>query len=132
MVVACLALTVALSGASYAAVVLPRNSVGTQQLKRAAVRSSDIGRGAVTSPKIKDFSLLRRDFKSGQIPRGPTASAAISTDPANVSLNNTATEVMRIGNTAGGGSGKIITTVTSRLIVNASLNVFDHTDAAGR
>ena len=52
MVVASLALLVALGGTSYAAVqALPRNSVTTVQ--------------------VKDFSLLNRDFKRGQVPRGP-------------------------------------------------------------
>jgi hypothetical protein len=53
MVIACMALAVALGGTSYAAVTaLPRNSVTTVQ--------------------VKDFSLLTRDFKRGQIPTGPT------------------------------------------------------------
>ena len=60
LVVACLALTIALGGTSYAAVTLPRNSVGTPQLKR----------NAVNSLKVKNFSLLRVDFKRGQIPAG--------------------------------------------------------------
>lgn len=78
MVVACLALTVALSGASYAAVVLPRNSVGKAQLKRNAVvsakiaaggvRTSDLKVGAVVSRKVKNGSLLKADFKAGQLP----------------------------------------------------------------
>ena len=55
-----LALFVALSGTAYAA-TLPRNSVGTAQLKR----------NAVTSAKVKPFSLLRSDFRQGQIPAGP-------------------------------------------------------------
>jgi len=51
-VIACIALPVALGGTSYAAVtVLPPNSVTTVQ--------------------VKDYSLLRRDFKRGQIPVGP-------------------------------------------------------------
>ena len=52
LVVACLALVVALSGTGYAAVVLPRNSVGTIHLKK----------GAVTSPKVRDKSLRLLDF----------------------------------------------------------------------
>lgn len=56
-----LALFVALGGTSYAAVSLPRNSVGTSQLKN----------NAVVSAKVKDHSLLARDFKRGQLPRGP-------------------------------------------------------------
>src|SRR5947199_7811163 len=50
LVVACVALLVALAGTGYAALKLPRNSVTTVQ--------------------VKDFSLLSRDFKRGQIPAG--------------------------------------------------------------
>jgi hypothetical protein len=61
MVIACIALGVALGGTSVAAVnALPRNSVGTKQLKK----------NAVTSPKVKNRSLLAVDFKAGQLPRG--------------------------------------------------------------
>lgn len=60
-VIAYLALFVALGGTSYAAVSLPANSVGGKQLKK----------NAVTSKKVKDGSLLRVDFKAGQLPAGP-------------------------------------------------------------
>jgi hypothetical protein len=60
MVVACAALFVSLSGVGYAAIVLPANSVGPRQLKR----------NAVTSAKVKQYSLLRSDFKRGQVPQG--------------------------------------------------------------
>ncbi len=51
MVIACIALAIALGGTGYAATVLPRNSVGTAQ--------------------VRNFSLLRQDFKRGQLQRGP-------------------------------------------------------------
>jgi hypothetical protein len=60
MVVACLALLVALGGTGYAAVSLPRNSVGTDQLRT----------GSVTSAKVQDFSLSRTDFRPGTLTRG--------------------------------------------------------------
>jgi len=60
-VVACLALFIALGGASYAAFKLPKNSVGAKQLKK----------NAVTGAKVKDGSLQARDFKAGQLPAGP-------------------------------------------------------------
>ncbi len=60
-VVATLALFIALGGASYAAFKLPKNSVGTKQIKK----------GAVTGPKVKRHSLLADDFKPGQLPAGP-------------------------------------------------------------
>jgi hypothetical protein len=60
-VIATLALFLALGGGAYAAFKLPRNSVGSQQIKANAVSSS----------KVKDGSLLAGDFKTGQIPAGP-------------------------------------------------------------
>ena len=70
-VVACLALFVALGGSSVAAVSLSKNSVGPKQLKKGAVHNSDLGKNAVTSTKVKNRSLLRRDFKTGQLHAGP-------------------------------------------------------------
>jgi hypothetical protein len=55
-----LALFIAMGGTAYAA-SLPRNSVGTAQLKNAAV----------TSSKVKDRSLRSKDVRAGQLPRGP-------------------------------------------------------------
>lgn len=57
--IACVALFVALGGVAYAA-VLPKNSVGTKQLKK----------NAVTSAKVKDHSLQATDFAGG-LPAGP-------------------------------------------------------------
>jgi hypothetical protein len=61
LVIACLALAVALGGTGYAAIVLPANTVGTAQLKN----------NAVNSLKVKNASLLKADFKPGQLPVGP-------------------------------------------------------------
>ena len=62
LVISCVALALALGGTSFAAVsALPKNSVGTPQLKASAV----------TSAKVKNRSLLRADFASGQLPAGP-------------------------------------------------------------
>ena len=60
MLVAFAALMVALGGTSYAIAQLPANSVGSKQLKK----------NAVTAAKVKDRSLVAKDFKSGQLPRG--------------------------------------------------------------
>ena len=63
--VALLALFVALGGTSYAAISLPRNSVGTPQLKK----------NAVTSAKVKNRSLRANDFAAGQLPAGRAGAA---------------------------------------------------------
>ncbi|MDQ3822275.1 MAG: hypothetical protein M3321_03440, partial [Actinomycetota bacterium] len=63
LVVASAALLFSLAGTSVAAYtqLVPRNSVGTAQLRT----------NAVTSIKVRNGSLLRADFRRGQIPAGP-------------------------------------------------------------
>lgn len=76
MVVACLALLVALSGTSIAAIAqIPRASVGTPQLKRNAVTAAKINPNSVRTGHVLNGSLLTEDFKAGQIPQGPTGAA---------------------------------------------------------
>jgi hypothetical protein len=60
LVVSLIALAVALGGTGYAVTQLPRNSVGTKQIKK----------NAVTGAKVKAGSLEASDFKPGQLPRG--------------------------------------------------------------
>ena len=51
------ALFVALGGTSYAAIKVPKNSVGSKQLKKNAVTGSKIKNGAVTAAKINPSGL---------------------------------------------------------------------------
>ena len=83
MVVACLALAVALSGAGYAAVALPRNSVGMAQLRT----------GAVVSSKVRDRSLRAVDFAPGHLPAGPQGRPGVS-----------AREIVRVATTVASGT----------------------------
>lgn len=71
MTVALMALFVALGGSSYAAVTLKKNSVRSNHIKNGQVKGPDLTQNSVTSTKVKDASLLARDFKSGQLPGGP-------------------------------------------------------------
>ena len=72
LVVASLALLVALGGTSYATVLnVPRNSVGTPQLKRNAVKPAKLAPNAVRTTHVLNGSLLAADFKAGQLPSGP-------------------------------------------------------------
>ncbi len=71
-VVATLALFIALGGVSYAAVVLPANSVGTKQIKA----------NAVTGAKVKNKSLTAADFNgSVQGPAGPAGAQGAREHP---------------------------------------------------
>jgi hypothetical protein len=59
-----------LGDAAYNAVV-PRNSVGTLQLQRNAVKAAKIAPNAIRTGHVLDGTLLTSDFKTGQIPQGP-------------------------------------------------------------
>ncbi len=73
LVVSCVALLVALTGTSVAAVnALAPNSVGALQLRPNAVTNAKIKNNAVNSSKVANRSLLRSDFAPGQLPAGPT------------------------------------------------------------
>jgi hypothetical protein len=60
LIISIISLLIGLGGASYAAVTVAKNSVGSAQLKN----------NAVTSAKVKDRSLMAKDFKAGQLPSG--------------------------------------------------------------
>ena len=60
MIIALIALSVSIGGTSYAAIKLPKNSVGAAQLKA----------NSVTGAKVKNKSLKADDFAAGQLPAG--------------------------------------------------------------
>ena len=95
MVVACIALTVALGGTSYAALTLPRNSVGTKQLKKNAVTTLKVKNNAITSPKVKNDAITSPKVKNnaitgadvlesslGQVPSAASAVTAVTATTA--------------------------------------------------
>jgi hypothetical protein len=71
-VMSTIGVALALGGTSYAAVTLPRNSVGSDQIKADAVRASELASNAVSSSNVKNRSLLATDFALGQLPTGAT------------------------------------------------------------
>ena len=87
MVVACIALAVALGGTSYAAIKLPRNSVGTRQLKN----------NAVTSPKVKNNSISGTDVNEASL--GTVPSATTATNAANAASAANADKLDNIDST---------------------------------
>ncbi len=82
LVVACLALGIALGGTSSATVLnVPDGSVTTPKIKNGAVTTAKlkndavtldkVAANAVTSGQVKNGTLLKEDFKSGQLATGP-------------------------------------------------------------
>lgn len=66
LVISCIALFVALSGSSYAVIVLPKNSVGTKQLRNNAVKSTKIANNQVTGADVNEATL-------GEVPSAASA-----------------------------------------------------------
>ena len=65
-VTATMALVVALGGSAYAA-----NTIRSSDIRNGQVKQVDLANNAVTSGKVRNGTLLRKDFRSGQIPAGP-------------------------------------------------------------
>jgi hypothetical protein len=76
MVVALIALFVAVGGGAYAAVKLPRNSVGTPQLKKNAVTGRKIKANAVSGSKVANDSLTGKDIRESSLGKVPSAVTA--------------------------------------------------------
>jgi hypothetical protein len=81
-----LALFIALGGTSYAVAKLPRNSVGSEQIRTGAVGSSELRKGAVHSVDIRNGAVRLKDIRrstrtalAGQTgPPGPRGPAGVS------------------------------------------------------
>jgi hypothetical protein len=78
-VIATIALFVALGGAAVAA-GLPKNSVGTNQLKRGAVSAAKLKRGAVTSGKIAPKAVSAGKLGANAVLPGNLGDGIISTN----------------------------------------------------
>jgi hypothetical protein len=89
LVISLIAVFVALGGTGYAAFAVPKNSVGTKQLKK----------GAVTGAKIKNGSITGANFnlsKLGTVPSATNATYATSASIAKLTYVVTSTTVPSI------------------------------------
>lgn len=102
-VTATLALFIALGGSSYAALSLPRNSVGTKQLRPGAVRSSDVKKRTLQLTHLTPGA--RRALAGRQGPAGPAGPPGPAGAPAIRYFAAMASNGRLVrGNATGGGS----------------------------
>jgi uncharacterized protein YjbI with pentapeptide repeats len=78
-VMASVAVFIALGGVSYAAVTLPKNSVGSSQITQNAVSGSEVNDSSLTGADIKDKLLTAADF-DGSL-QAPTESRLATLGP---------------------------------------------------
>jgi hypothetical protein len=117
MGVALLALFVALGGTGYAALQLPKNSVGTRQLRR----------NAVTSAKVKNGSLHASDFKSSSLPAGARGPQGPKGEPG----QNGAPATRLFATVSGDGSQKTGTATSASRVAMGLYNVSFPADISG-
>jgi hypothetical protein len=103
-VVATLALFFALGGGAFAALSLPRNSVGSKQLKSGAVTNKKLAARAVTGGKVALDTLTGANIKASTLGAVPNANHAIVADQATAAANATnatnATNAAQLGGIA--------------------------------
>jgi hypothetical protein len=88
MAVALLALVIAMSGAAYAALKAPKNSVVSKSIRNGQVKRPDLGAGAVNGAKIADGSVAGKDIQDGSVGAGDLAPGAVAAEgPRAVAAN---------------------------------------------
>src|SRR5262245_2471113 len=87
MVVACVALTVALGGTSYAAIKLPRNSVGTKQLQKNAVVAAKLSARSVGPQKLQNNAVTTRTVKDNQLTGAKIVESSLAKVPSAVAAD---------------------------------------------
>jgi hypothetical protein len=91
MVVACAALTVALGGTSYAAIKLPRNSVGTSQLRKNAVTAPKLAAKSVGPSKLQLNAVGDRNVKTNALTGAKINEATLAQVPSAAKADDSAT-----------------------------------------
>jgi hypothetical protein len=81
-VMATVAVFIALGGASYAAIKLPKNSIGPKQLKKNSVTGPKIKNQAVTAAKVKQGTLTGAQINIATLGTVPSAQLANSLTPS--------------------------------------------------
>jgi hypothetical protein len=108
MVIACIALAVALGGTSYAAIKLPRNSVGTNQLQKNAVVASKLSARSVGPQKLQNNTVTARTVKDGELTGAKIVESTLAKVPSAAKADTAADATL-----AGGNTVKRFTTVVA-------------------
>ena len=96
MVVACIALAVALGGTSYAAIKLPRNSVGTKQLQKNAVVATKLSERSVGPRKLQNNAVTTRSVKDNQLTGAKIVESTLQKVPS-ATMADTAANANTVG-----------------------------------
>jgi hypothetical protein len=79
-VTSAIALFIALGGTSYAAISIPRDSVGPSQIRSDAVKKSELARNAVAAWEIRHNAVNRSEIRSDAVGPSELRGNAVSSD----------------------------------------------------
>jgi hypothetical protein len=104
------AIFIALGGTGYAAMSIPRHSVGRRQLKRAAVGHAQLGRRSVGNPQLRTHAVSQRTLAaasvgSRQLRKGSVRGNQIapgSVDAAKLAAGSVGTSALAAGSVGAG------------------------------
>jgi hypothetical protein len=99
MVVACVALTVALGGTGYAAIKIPRNSVGTAQLRKDAVTATKLATRSVGPRKMQNNAISDRNVKPDGLTGAKIVESTLGQVPTAKSADTASNAALAGGNT---------------------------------
>jgi hypothetical protein len=113
LAISLVALFLALGGTAYAATSLPRNSVGTKQLRKNAVTAPKLRNGAVTASKIGAGAVTASKIGAGAVTASAIGAGAVTAskiDPTGLTVPNavhatTAGSAAPTGSAGGGLAG---------------------------
>lgn len=141
LIVSCAALAVALGGTGYAITALPKNSVGTKQLKNSAVTGAKIKAGSVEASDLAAGVFAKATGPAGATgatgatgPSGITGTAVVNT-MAPVTVAAAWTTLMSLGPSAHvadrRSTGPITVNTASKLVINATVVLSNSGAATG-
>ena len=135
LIVSCAALAVALGGTGYAITALPKNSVGTAQIKNSAVTGAKIKAGSVEASDLAAGVFAKATGPAGATgPSGITGTAVVNT-MAPVTVAAAWTTLMSLGPAAQvadrRSTGPITVNTASKLVINATVVLSNSGAATG-
>jgi hypothetical protein len=133
MLVALTALFVALGGASYAAITIPSNSVGSNQLKNSAVTNHKIDNGSVGNFKLASGAVGARKIINGSVGKSQINANQVQERVTGVCSSGAVTSVGSTGTVTCGAApgGDLNTSNPSPITIGASATAIDSESLPG-
>lgn len=107
-------------GTAWAAQELSKNDVRSRHIAKGQVKTPDLAKSAVTSAKVKNGSLLGKDFSLGQFPAPGIETAVTISANENVDSHDVTAKCPLGKKAVGGGGGWAVSDVGNEIALERS------------